>query len=93
MHHLLLYILQHSEYENMCLNEECMEKIISTDDDDSPASTVAEVSKSGHLSSSSVNKLYKLFLDIFRIVFRWAHIRGGKSLINRYGLDIFNLPM
>lgn len=48
----VLWALQRSEYEDVCLNEECIVKIEETEDH---TGSNEAISKSGHVPSSSVN--------------------------------------
>jgi len=95
-------VLQHNDYEEECSNEGCMEKILNAEDD-SPKSNLT-VSKSGQISSSSVNidhyasRIRNIFIAIIfsNSTVRTSsprkeveeHIWMGK---NRSGLDAWRL--
>lgn len=74
----VLIPLQRSEYEDLCLNEECMIKIVKTDDG-STASNEA-LSIAGHVPSSSVSVIilrnfnyYFVFITFF-VFFYWQFL-------------------
>lgn len=51
-----MYVLQRSEYEDVCLNEECMVKIVKVENGSTGSNEA--LSKSTHTPSSSVNITY-----------------------------------
>lgn len=104
----LCVILQHNDYEEVCSNEGCVEKILKAEED-SPESNLT-VSKSGQISSSSVNIAHyssRIRYIFIAIIFSNStvrasssreevkeHIRMGKdrSGLNARWLRVFGVP-
>lgn len=73
------FILQRSDYEELCSSKECAEKIISKAENTlaKPVDVVSAVaSKSGHLSSSSVNTIF-----IYNIMILLSHSDNDNQYI------------
>lgn len=68
-----LYLSQHKEYDEVCLNEElCLEKINNDQVDSPTVPNIAIISKSSHISSSSVNN-FTIYHRRFEMYFVLNH--------------------